>query len=224
MSKQAKTLTAAELRRALDYVATRRHAARNRAMLMSMYLAGLRVGECAALTYGDVVDSEGAVRDEIRLTPEQTKGRHARVVFVSERLRKELALYVKSHPSADPTRRLFYTQKRGVTGFTANTLCQHFFYLFRRAGIEGATSHSPRRTFITNLAERVAGAQSTMIERGRQLLDTTRKLGIAHTLIAADQRRTLRHLAGHEREQVGEIETASHIHGRFFIGLGFHWA
>ncbi len=49
MSKQAKTLTAAELRRALDYVATRRHAARNRAMLMSMYLAGLRVGECAAL-------------------------------------------------------------------------------------------------------------------------------------------------------------------------------
>jgi len=154
MSKQAKTLTAAELRRALDYVATRRHAARNRAMLMSMYLAGLRVGECAALTYGDVVDAEGAVCDEIRLTPEQTKGRHARVVFVSERLRKELALYVKSHPSADPLRRLFYTQKRGVDGFTANTLCQHFFYLFRRAGIEGATSHSPRRTFITNLAAR----------------------------------------------------------------------
>ena len=61
---------------------------------MSMYLAGLRVGECAALTYGDVVDSEGAVRNEIRLTPEQTKGRHARVVFVSSwpRVRRKMTL------------------------------------------------------------------------------------------------------------------------------------
>ena len=173
MSKQAKTLTAAELRRALDYVATRRHAARNRAMLMSMYLAGLRVGECAALTYGDVVDSEGAVRDEIRLTAEQTKGRHARAVFVSERLRKELALYVKSQPSADPLRKLFCTQKRGVKGFTANTLCQHFFYLFRRAGIEGATSHSPRRTFITNLAEKGVSVRVLQSLAGHRNISTT---------------------------------------------------
>ena len=173
MSKQAKTLTAAELRRALDYVATRRHAARNRAMLMSMYLAGLRVGECAALTYGDVVDSEGAVRDEIRLTAEQTKGRHARVVFVSERLRKELASYVKSQPSADPTRKLFYTQKRSVYFYTSCYLFQHFFYLFRRAGIEGASSHSPRRTFITNLAERGVSVRVLQSLAGHRNISTT---------------------------------------------------
>jgi hypothetical protein len=33
---QAKTLTAAELRRATDYIATRPHAARNRAMLLAI--------------------------------------------------------------------------------------------------------------------------------------------------------------------------------------------
>jgi integrase/recombinase XerD len=142
-------------------------------MLMSMYLAGLRVGECAALTYGDVVDSEGAVRDEIRLTPDQTKGRHARAVFVSERLRKELASYVKSQPSADPLRKLFTTQKRGVTGFTANTLCQLFFYLFRRAGIRGATSHSPRRTFITNLAEKGVSVRVLQSLAGHRNISTT---------------------------------------------------
>ena len=49
MSKQAKTLTAVELRRVLDYVATRKHAARNRAVLLLMYYAGLRVGEAASL-------------------------------------------------------------------------------------------------------------------------------------------------------------------------------
>ena len=48
MSKQAKTLTAQEIRRVLDYVATRKHAERNRAILLTMYYAGLRVKEAAA--------------------------------------------------------------------------------------------------------------------------------------------------------------------------------
>ena len=43
--KQAKTLTAAELRRVADSIATRAHPIRNRAMLMMTHLAGLRVGE-----------------------------------------------------------------------------------------------------------------------------------------------------------------------------------
>jgi integrase/recombinase XerD len=42
--KQAKTLTAAELRRVTDSIAARAHAARNRAMLMMTHLAGMRVG------------------------------------------------------------------------------------------------------------------------------------------------------------------------------------
>jgi len=51
MSKQAKVLTAQEIRRVLDYVATRAHAERNRAMFLTMLYAMLRVKECAALRY-----------------------------------------------------------------------------------------------------------------------------------------------------------------------------
>ena len=67
MPKQAKTLQAQELRRVLDYIATRPHALRNRTMLLATHLAGLRVGEVANLRYEDVVDAAGVVRDEIRL-------------------------------------------------------------------------------------------------------------------------------------------------------------
>jgi len=63
---KAKTLTAQELRRVQDYIATRAHAARNRAMLLLTHLAGMRVGEVSALTWGDVVNAEGRVKDEIR--------------------------------------------------------------------------------------------------------------------------------------------------------------
>jgi len=49
--KQAKTLTAAELRRMTDSIATRAHPIRNRAILMMTHLAGLRLGEVVMYRY-----------------------------------------------------------------------------------------------------------------------------------------------------------------------------
>ncbi len=173
MPKQAKTLQAQELRRVLDYIATRPHALRNRTMLLATYLAGLRVGEVANLRYEDVVDAAGAVRDEIRLEPEQTKGRHARTVFVNAKLKRELEAYIRAYPPAKPQHRLFYTQKRAGAGFTPNTLAQHFHYIYRRAGIEGASSYSGRRTFITTLASKGVGVRVLMSLAGHRHIGTT---------------------------------------------------
>jgi integrase/recombinase XerD len=173
MPKQAKTLQAQELRRVLDYIATRPHALRNRTMLLATHLAGLRVGEVANLRYEDVVDAVGTVRDEIRLEPEQTKGRHARTVFVNAKLKRELEAYLCSYPQTQLEHRLFYTQKRTAAGFTPNTLAQHFHYIYKRAGIEGASSHSGRRTFITNLASKGVGVRVLMSLAGHRHIGTT---------------------------------------------------
>lgn len=58
----AKSLTPAELERVLQYMSLRSFAQRNRAMLMMTVAAGLRVGEVAGLTLGDVLDDDGSVR------------------------------------------------------------------------------------------------------------------------------------------------------------------
>jgi integrase/recombinase XerD len=73
MSKQAKTLTAEELRRVLDYTATRKHSARNRALVLTSFYSGCRVGEISSLLFSDVVDAEGNVRSELVLRAENTK-------------------------------------------------------------------------------------------------------------------------------------------------------
>ena len=173
MPKQAKTLTAQELRRVLDYIATRPHALRNRTMLLMTHYAGTRVGEVASLRYADVIDTNGNVRDEVILDAEQTKGRYGRVVFINAKLKRELEAYLRSYPVTDPEDRLFYTQKKGCSGFTPNTLAQHFHYLYRRAGIDGASSHSGRRTFITNLAAKGVGVRVLMSLAGHRNIGTT---------------------------------------------------
>ena len=175
MSKQAKTLTQQELRRVLDYIATRKHSIRNRALLMTTHLSGMRVGEVASLRNSDVLDADGNIRNEIRLSAQQTKGNEARVVFVNERLRKELAQYTHlySTNTNNPNAKFFYSQKANSDGFTANTLTQFFHYLYKRAGINGASSHSGRRTFITNLATKGVGVRVLMSLAGHKNITTT---------------------------------------------------
>lgn len=170
---QAKTLTAQELRRVLDYVASRKYAARNRAMLLMTHYAGMRVGEVAALRISDVLDIHGDVRSEIRLDAEQTKGNFARVVFVNEKLRKELTKYLSLYKPLDQEQKLFFSQKRMKEGFSPNTLCQFFHHLYRKVGIEGASSHSGRRSFATSLSSKGISIRVLMRALGHRHISTT---------------------------------------------------
>lgn len=170
---QAKTLTEKELKKVLVYISLHKHAARNRAMVLLTHWAGMRVGEVAALRIGDVVAADGSIKTEIRLLPEQTKGRHARNIFLGERLRKELAAYVATLKRPSPDKPLFYTQKKA--GFSANTLCQYFHGLYRQVGIDGASSHTGRRTFITNLASKGVGVRVMMALAGHRNITTTQR-------------------------------------------------
>ena len=173
MAKQAKTLTQAEIRRVLDYIATRKHSARNRALLMTTFLSGVRVGELASLRFKDVVDSEGNIRNEIRLLAENTKTNEARTVFVNEKLKKELAAYACIYTPKNINCKFFYSQKAGSDGFTANTLTQFFHYLYKRSGVDGASSHSGRRTFITNLANKGISVRVLASLAGHKSISTT---------------------------------------------------
>jgi integrase/recombinase XerD len=52
----------------------------------------------------------------------------------------------------EPAQPLFVTA--GAKAFSANVLSQHFFWLYKKAGVAGASSHSSRRTFLTVLANK----------------------------------------------------------------------
>ena len=181
---QARVLTERELRKVLIFCNTQPHATRNRTMLLCTHMAGMRVGEVAALTVSDVLAMDGTVKEEIALSAQQTKGNKARTVLVPKKLRDELTCYLQQRygisnllavTQTDTQRALFPTQKNPKRGFTANTLCQLFHKIYKDSQMYGATSHSGRRTFITKLADKGVGVRVLMALAGHKSIATTQR-------------------------------------------------
>lgn len=172
--KQAKVLDDAELKRVLAVAAQGKHAARNRMALLLSHYSGLRVGEIATLRWSDVVGPGGEIKQQFYLKPENTKSNEARPVHLGKRLQRELATYKSCLAQQFRlTDALILSQKRG--GFSANSLCQLFGRLYAQAGIDGATSHSGRRWFITRLAHSGISPKVIMTLAGHRSLATTQR-------------------------------------------------
>ncbi len=170
---QAKTLSATDIEQLLNYINTRKYAARNRSMMLLTHWAGLRIGEVACLRWSDVTNSDGQVKDEIRLLPDMTKGRHARTVFISAKLKAELQAYADQTKCVERSYPFFATQKSIKQGFSANSLTQTLALLYRGAGLEGASSHSGRRSFLTNLANKGTSIHLLKTLAGHRSIQTT---------------------------------------------------
>ena len=179
--KQARCLNDKELKLLLLYINTRKHAARDRAIVACTYFGGMRIGECAALKIKDVLANDGSIKLEINLTAEQTKGKYSRTVVLADKLRKEIQTYLQTRfdtkqlialtYSEHINKPLFNTQKSN--GFSANTLTYTMTMLYKAAGLEGASSHSGRRSFLTNLSAKAVPLKVLMELAGHRQAQTT---------------------------------------------------
>ena len=170
---QAKTLTTAELDQVLRYVSTKKYAQRDRALILTSFWSGMRVGEIAALKMADVLNDDGTIKKEIRLSGSQTKGGSPRTVFIPAKLQAELQAYLTTRHAIMPHMPLFHSAN--CLGFSANSLCQWFFWTYRAAGISGASSHSGRRSFLTSLANKGIGVRILASLAGHKSIAVTMK-------------------------------------------------
>ena len=170
---QAKTLSQAELDIDLEYVSTKKYALRDRAIILTSFLGGLRVAEIASLTMGDVVNPDGSIKNEIRLSAAQTKGKYPRTVFVSQRLQTELANYLTTRHAKGADIPFFHTDHR--LRFSPNGLCVWFHQLYKNVGISGGSSHSGRKFFITTLANKGIGVRILASLAGHRSIAVTQR-------------------------------------------------
>ena len=173
--KQAKLLTEPEFKRLTVIVNSLRYPTRNHTVVALSFYAGLRACEIAALRVGDVFDDFGRVKDTIYLSSAQTKGSDSATVLVNTKLKRQLLKFAKQYPVHVSTRTvpLLFSAKGG--GFTAQTIVNLFKRLYKMAGIDGASSHSGRRQFVTQLADRGINARLVQVLARHKHLSTTQR-------------------------------------------------
>jgi integrase len=153
LSKQAKTLTTAQVRTVLIFLDATRYPTRNRVAFLLSARAGLRAKEIASLTWGMLTDAEGDLTDVIRLSDVAAKGRTGGVIPIAKDLAIALASLNDEMAPKSASEHVFQTERSTRTSRQA--VVNLFGSWYRSLGFEGCSSHSGRRTFITNAARNI---------------------------------------------------------------------
>ena len=153
LGKQAKTLSRRQVDGVLAYLATTRNPVRNRLMFLLSIRAGLRAKEIAGLTWTMVTDLEGFVADALALQDLASKGRSGRTVPMCRELKAALEAWRQKQAGTRPEDRVIQTERSKAT--SSQVIINLFRDWYCGLGFVGCSSHSGRRTFITNAARRI---------------------------------------------------------------------
>ena len=148
LGRQAKTLSKAQIEAVVCYLNSTRYPLRNRAILFLSVKAWLRAKEIANLTWPMVTDSSGYVGDFIRLENRASKGKFGgRVVPINAALKEVLEELHRKKWLAD---RGYVIRTERSNRTRPQAIVNLFSKWYAVVGLQGCSSHSGRRTFITN--------------------------------------------------------------------------
>ena len=158
LGKQAKTLTKTQIDTVTAFLLSRRHGLRDQTVFLLSVRAGLRAKEIANLRWSMILDPDGQLGDAIHLTDIASKGRSGRVIPLNKQLRANLAqlldLARQDERFGPETAYVITTERSART--SAQAVVNMFKRWYRDLGLLGCSSHSGRRTFITNAAKKIS--------------------------------------------------------------------
>jgi integrase/recombinase XerD len=176
LGQQAKILSKAQVDALLGYVSRKRYPERNRAIVLLSVKAGLRAKEIAGLTWAMVTDATGQVGSAIHLQDIASKGRSGRIIPLNSELRDALVSWQVSSASLSS---VFVVSTERSLRTSAQAIVNLFARWYAELGLVGCSSHSGRRTFITNAARRIStvggSLRDVQILAGHSNLRTTQR-------------------------------------------------
>jgi integrase/recombinase XerD len=148
----------------------------NRLIFLLSVKAGLRAKEIARLTWVMTNDSQGEIARAICLQDSASKGKSGRFIPLNVEVRDALIEYRKrvaqfAGPCVVGTERRLSTSPQAIVNM--------FQRWYRHLGFVGCSSHSGRRTFITNTARKIStvggSLRDVQILAGHSNLRTTQR-------------------------------------------------
>lgn len=182
LGKQAKVLSSQQVQMVLSFLATTRDPQRNRLIFLLSIRAGLRAKEIAALKWSMVLDADGAIADSIHLEDVASKGSSGRVIPINKQLKGELQRALENcllKHSVVETRSFNVIRTQRSISTSPQMIVNLFAGWYRAVGLLGCSSHSGRRTFITNAARKIStvggSIRDVQILAGHSSLQTTQR-------------------------------------------------
>lgn len=179
LGKQAKILSQLDVADLLTFADCTRSPIRNRVIVLLSAKAGLRAGEIANLTWPMVVDAGGQINNVIELRDHAAKKGSGRLIPIHSDLADALSAW---RLTSDGSGHVVRSERGGP--MTALSIVVWFNRAFEYIGLEGCSSHSGRRTFITRAARLVHKAGGSL--RDVQLLAGHRSIQTTQRYIDGD--------------------------------------
>lgn len=145
MPNSARPLTERDVERLLHLCAKTRYPLRNQIIVLLTFDAGLKIGEISRLTRGDMMQ-DGLWINQLRIAHK----RRSRLVPMTDRL-FSLCLEMARITPGTPDSPLVLSERRDDNNapMRSDSIAYFLYRLFAKAGLDGASSHSGRKSFVT---------------------------------------------------------------------------
>ena len=182
MSTPARVLDGGDVRRLLAEVRGHRHPARDTVLILLSFKAGLRACEMAGLEWSMVLKPSGRLGEQLAVAGSIAKNGRSRLLPMNTDLGVALERLHQAagRPRAGPV----IASERGGH-LTPRSVVNWFAALYAAVGLDGCSSHSGRRTFITRSARLIARSGGSL--RDVQELAGHRALTTTERYIASDR-------------------------------------
>jgi integrase len=180
LGKQSKVLSDKQVDSMADHLQKTRNGVRNRVVFLLSVKAGLRAKEIASVEWSMLTGPDGKVGETINLTDSASKGTSGRVIPINKALRQALmTLWEQESKESGFSPKWRVLRSERSERVLPQTVVNMFQRWYRNLGYEGCSSHSGRRTFITNTARKISlvggSLRDIQMLAGHRNLQTTQR-------------------------------------------------
>ena len=181
IGKQSKTLNKTQIQMVRTFLRNQRNGLRDETIFLLSVKSGLRSKEISLLSWKMVSKSDETIDDFINLPNSSSKGNGGRIIPLHKDIKENLKLMLEEHRKlyGFDQNKSFIVRTERTPFTTSQTIVNMFQKWYGKLGLLGCSSHSGRRTFITETSKKISlvggSLRDIQMMVGHQSLQTTQR-------------------------------------------------
>ena len=181
IGKQSKTLNKTQIQMVRTFLRNQRNGLRDETIFLLSVKSGLRSKEISLLSWKMVSKSDETIDDFINLPNSSSKGNGGRIIPLHKDIKDNLKVMLEEHRKlyGFDQNKSFIVRTERTPFTTSQTIVNMFQKWYGKLGLLGCSSHSGRRTFITETSKKISlvggSLRDIQMMVGHQSLQTTQR-------------------------------------------------